>query len=205
MNKMARLRGWVAVALSAWGTVQASAVPQSFSFCAYGPGGSLLSNFWTGSVCDETVTGHLDLASGTGTLQSARDLLGVNWTVRDLTLYGPGTYSWSFPGTGGLGSETSTFTYAFTVSDTQVGATMLFDWSNTTTGIVQVWDTTPEGGFYPTDWDGDGIPGGMLIQGPFEGFSFTFQSAVPVPPAVWLLGSGLVGLLGVARRGRQGC
>lgn len=202
MNKTASLGVGIAMALGAWGTAQASTVPQSVSFCAYAPDGSP-ANFWTGSVCDETVTGHLDLASGAGTLQSAQDLLGVNWTVRDLTLYGPGTYSWSFNGTAGLGSGTSTFTYTFAVGETQIGATMLFDWSNTITGIVEVWDTTPEGSFYPTDWDGDGIPGGMLIQGPFTGASFTFQSAVPVPAAVWLFGSGLIGLLGVVRRRRQ--
>ena len=60
------------------------------------------------------------------------------------------------------------------------------------------------------DGDGDAIPGiAMAAGGPFEFFQANFNanmtatakpSAVPVPAAVWLLGSGLLGLVGVARR-----
>jgi hypothetical protein len=58
----------------------------------------------------------------------------------------------------------------------------------------------------------DGIGGNPMVAGPFPGFnanfdftsihieSFTPTSAVPVPAAVWLFGSGLMGLVGVARR-----
>jgi len=66
------------------------------------------------------------------------------------------------------------------------------------------------------DPDGDGVNGmPMAPNGPFAGFNANFQanmgaiadvsdvpvaSAVPVPAAVWLFGSGLIGLVGVARR-----
>jgi len=61
-----------------------------------------------------------------------------------------------------------------------------------------------------TDGDADGIMGiPMAPNGPFAGFNAGFNatmaatpkpSAVPVPAAVWLFGSGLLGLVGVARR-----
>ena len=55
----------------------------------------------------------------------------------------------------------------------------------------------------------DGIGGSPQDNGPFEDFnfnidmtsiSFTDVAAVPVPAAIWLFGSGLIGLVGFARR-----
>lgn len=58
----------------------------------------------------------------------------------------------------------------------------------------------------------DGIAGSPMLDGPFPGFNVNFDigsgnsltvtqvSAVPVPAAVWLFGSGLIGLAGLARR-----
>ena len=75
-------------------------------------------------------------------------------------------------------------------------------------------DGTPAGNkvwmLASVDGDGDGITGiPMAPSGPTAGFSANFStdltatpktSTVPVPAAVWLFGSGLLGLLGVVRR-----
>lgn len=57
-----------------------------------------------------------------------------------------------------------------------------------------------------TDDDGNGILGiPMAAGGPFPGFNASFNltgtlTPVPIPAAVWLFGSGLLGLVGIARR-----
>lgn len=63
------------------------------------------------------------------------------------------------------------------------------------------------------DGNGDGINGiPMTAGGPFGGFNANFNanmtptldpSPVPVPAAVWLFGSGLLGLVGIARRKKK--
>ena len=69
-----------------------------------------------------------------------------------------------------------------------------------------LWDITQQGNtanVTTLDGDGDGIPGITLIDGPWVGFSHAVNgtlTAVPVPAAVWLFGSGLIGLVGLARR-----
>ena len=53
-----------------------------------------------------------------------------------------------------------------------------------------------------------GIGGSPMLDGPFQGSNFNVNvtsltvTAVPVPAAVWLFGSGLLGLMGMARRRR---
>lgn len=55
------------------------------------------------------------------------------------------------------------------------------------------------GGF--GDWQDGNNQSVVLAAGDYIGATVTV-SAVPVPPAVWLFGSGLIGLVGVARRRR---
>lgn len=70
-------------------------------------------------------------------------------------------------------------------------------------------DNALSGGATFTD---DGIAGSPMVDGPFASINVNFDigsgnslyvdsvSAVPVPAAVWLFGSGLIGLIGFARR-----
>jgi len=63
--------------------------------------------------------------------------------------------------------------------------------------------------FASSDGDGDGTNGSGMVDGPFFAFNANFnlqgtltpvETVVPVPAAVWLFGSGLLGLVGIARR-----
>jgi hypothetical protein len=84
-------------------------------------------------------------------------------------------------------------------------------WNTTTlcTPYVNCIGNALSGGGPFTD---DGISGSPMIDGPFTGLNVNFDigsgnsltvlnvSSVPVPAAVWLFGSGLLGLIGIARR-----
>lgn len=55
-----------------------------------------------------------------------------------------------------------------------------------------------------TPIDADVRHGTAMIDGPFQGFSANFSiNAVPVPAAVWLFGSGLLGLMGMTKRKKK--
>lgn len=87
--------------------------------------------------------------------------------------------------------------------------TMLLDWGVATNIFITIdFDVTlySDGniGFTTIDGDGDGIIGNAMDNGPFPGFSPAFNmiasSTIPIPASVWLFGSGLLGLIGAAKR-----
>lgn len=166
------------------------------TFLMYSPGGG---NIWT----DKTAYGTFEFTPGLGAgvpqpsvggfTTTATPFYGYKWTAHDYTL---------------------TETIAGNVS-----AQIPFDWGgpSTTTScgvascnipVVALFDFSPTGGgnylVTTLDGDNDGIPGTKMTAGPFAGFSPVFTGpavqAVPVPAALWLFGSGLVGLASVARR-----
>ena len=193
----------VSLVMALGSSVASAAAMTSASFDMFTPGG-------TAFAPDTAVTGSI--GGGTWSVASPAPFFGVNWTAHGGTTFGPGTYSFATV-------EGGTYT-GVVVGAGQVGGHILFDWGTSLNiDVVNVWDVTTAGGvttYSSTDVvvgspavdSLDGIPGLSMIDGPFgsavgagynANFNFT-TSAVPVPAAVWLFGSGLIGLVGVARR-----
>ncbi len=121
------------------------------------------------------------------------------------------TSSQTIAGVGALSAtENLTFgtvrnNYTLTIGPSPIATTTF----NTTNIGIPTLGTNPSGTLPLTD---DGIGGSPFQQSqPLKGFNMTFDitsihidqvSAVPVPGAVWLFGSGLAGLVSIARRRR---
>ena len=180
-----------AALLAATGAAQAATFDFAGTFSMYSGAG------YVGGAPD--VVGSFDFDFGTGTgaggsMTSATPFFGFTWTAHDFVM------------TANM--------------DGTVTAQIPFDWgaplgtscgvANCDIPVVAVFSMTPtatpgEFSVATLDGDGTGTPGTAMTAGPFVGFSPTFSGtatmqAVPVPAAVWLFGSGLVGLAGVARR-----
>lgn len=118
------------------------------------------------------------------------------------TYWGSGTYTFNSIGD----SATPGQAISMTVNPGQIGMHFLFDWSiHTDIDVLNVFDVSYSGSdmiLTSTDVDGNGRIGFAMVDGPFQGVDMatSFVIATPVPAAAWLFGSGLMGLLGVARR-----
>ncbi len=124
---------------------------------------------------------------------------GATWSAHDVAIYGPGTYTvYASCPAGSPGCAGGTNPITFTVGAAQLGTHLLFDWNNNKNiDVVNVW--TPNAVFAPsvlwtgacgsqvaakvwdwisTDWDGDGINGKKMVDGPFL-FSVNFNVMTP--------------------------
>ncbi len=149
---------------------------------------------------NSTVVGQANTGAGTGTFTSgATPFFGHAWT--GTVVFGDetsGAGSWAY--SSGSGAS-ATGTYNYSLAAGQVAMGVLFDW-NTSAGIPVLNILNADGS--GVDIDGDGTLGTKMAAGPFAGSPVGFAgTAVPVPAAVWLFGSGLLGLVGVARRRRS--
>ena len=122
-----------------------------------------------------------------------------------------GTYinaTWGYLANGPTPLATTTFNTT-NVAGCALGSCVGVNPSGTTPIIT---DTTPFGAGVYHSTRTTGIGGNPMQDGPFQGFNANFDAqsltitsytpvgVVPVPAAVWLFGSGLLGLVGVARR-----
>ena len=148
--------------------------------------------------------GTIDLAGASGVFTSVDPFFGAHWTATVQTVF-------SSSGTWAGTSPQGTFSYQFTV-DTAAGDVAAvgtyFDW-NTNTGIPVLTVFNCGAGNLGDACVGTSLP---MATPPFSGQSPGFNGVVsgvsgpapvPVPAAVWLMGSGLIGLVGVARRRRR--
>ena len=185
---MKKSRIALSLALALGTSVASAATMTSGTFDMYTGTGNLMNS-------DPAITG--DIGGGTWSVASTNVFFGGLWTAHSGTTFGPGTYSFD---TVQAGSYTNVV-----VGAGQVGGHILFNWgANTDIDVVNVWDVA-SGVYTSTDVvegaGADGILGLGMIDGAFVGSSANFNfTAVPVPAAVWLFGSGLLGLVGVARR-----
>ena len=180
----------LSLALGASAASAASLTMSSANFQMLGATGSEMHN--------ASVTGSI--GDGAWAVSPTATFFGALWTAHSGTTFGPGSYTFDTV-------EGASYTNV-TVGAGQVGGHILFDWNGTfDIDVVNVWDVA--GDTYTStdvvaDQNGvDGILGLKMIDGPFSNNSANFNftaAAVPVPAAVWLFGSGLLGLVGVARR-----
>jgi hypothetical protein len=173
----------------------------------YDPAGNVMDANDDAAGTSAYVTGVIDAWAGTFTLASTDTFYGVNWTASGGTLFGPGTYTHSTIESNCGGAVACGGDYTFTIAAGQLGGVVDIAWG-ATTGMdqVMVWDVVTVGGvttYTSTDWDGDGTPGAGMIDGPFPGFTASFNMvAVPEASTYAMMLAGL-GLVGFAARRRK--
>jgi len=134
---------------------------------------------------------------GTGTFSGSFFMHAWNATVETAVIT-PGNGSWA--GTNALG----TWDFQDAIDGMlagQVAVGTFFDWnSNTDIAVLAIFDCAAGVCTGVTDNPDQGMQTGPF-PGAAPGFNGTGSlSAIPVPAAAWLMGSGLLGLVGVARR-----
>ena len=182
-------------------------------FDMYDPGGGVVDANDGLAGTTATTSDTRNFGTGVWDLSSTDTFFFGNWTAHSGTLYDTaGTYEFTAGNNCGY-PNSSGCVYQVELLDGYTMGHILFNWGATADiDVLNIWDANGNS----VDIDGDGIAGWGMIDGAFIGFNANFTvspgsplpiqsyagaaSVVPVPAAAWLFGSGLLGLVGVARR-----
>ena len=158
---------------------------------------------------DTKVTGGFNVTAGTWNIASTKAFFGLKWTAHGGVLLAPGTYSIAT-------IEGDPYT-GIQIPAGSTGGHILFDWGSTTNiDVVLVWDNAT-GLSGPVMVNGvanppTGVDGLAMdsVDSPFPGYNadfdmnqpVSFTGTVPEPMSMALVGSALVGLVGLRRKFR---
>ena len=189
--KKTYLASAIALSISSIASVQAQTITitQMYFIGTYGASGTVNSN-------------------GGGQLNSVDNFFSNPWVADQQSWFDTHTSSLTWSGTGATSNTSSAisdFSYTFHLSSNQVAVGTYFDWNgNNNIPVLTIYDCPETGG---GACFGNSLP---MVTIPFPGQitnfngsttdNFPISGSVPVPAAVWLFGSGLIGLIGLARR-----
>lgn len=168
----------------------------TFAMGVFTPTPNTITNFGGQNIVGTTVA-----ANGTGVSQGGA--LGSSIIAWDFN--GGGTWVNTFStATSSGGVEGSAITASINLYDNWNGTNFFQGTTGNGTQLATGTATgTATSGTYTLSWQS------LIVGGPFNNqigtynVSGTYGAQVPVPAAAWLMGSGLIGLVGVARRRKK--
>ena len=144
-------------------------------------------------------------SNGDGRMQSTENFQSNPWVADQINWFDTHDSNITWSGTAADDGAIGDFSYNFTLTGNQVAAGTYFDWStNLNIPVLTIYDCPVTGGGSCIGKSLGMAAGPFPDQRPrFDGTTaddFPVSGVIPVPAAVWLMGSGLLGLVGVARR-----
>ena len=135
------------------------------------------------------------LSGGGGVIASVDPFFGQHWTATQQTPIMDNSGSWAGTSPQGAWDYTSAIT-GIPVGSSAAGFS--FCWGSCTgIPVLAIWDCDDDASGDVCNGTGTPMQTGPF---PFQAPAFHGHEIVPVPSAAWLMGSGLLGLVGVARR-----